>query len=393
VALLVTIPVFLGACTQLLAPGLIRRWGRRKAVFVAASALQALAWLVIVAAFLVPRSWGYGVLLAGFVLSFAGLHAGVPAWTSVMGDLVPSDVRGRFFGSRNSACFLIQVAAMVIAGIALQVFRSHDHERLGFIVLFSGAFAARVLSVLWLTRMHEPEYAEKEDDVFSLWQFLRRLPESNFARFAVFVGLFNASAHVAGCLFIPYWRRSLGFSYAEYMVVVSAIMLGQVVGLPFWGRLADRFGNRRTLLAASVYIAAVPALWMSTTTVWGSVLLQLGSGFFWSGFNQSVANFLLDAVSPGKRARCTAYLNVITNTGLLLGGLAGSWAITRVPVEFGPVTLPYAFWTLLIVSFVLRSGTVVLMMARFREVRPVPEAGPRQMFEFAARGVLGRARD
>jgi MFS family permease len=103
------------------------------------------------------------------------------------------------------------------------------------------------------------------------------------------------------------------------------------------------------------------------------------SGFFWSGFNQSVQNFMLDAVTPPKRARCNAYLSLITNFGLLLGGVSGAVAINFVPTDFGPLHLPYPFWTLLIISFVLRAGAVAIFIPRFREVRDVPKIGVVEM--------------
>ncbi len=384
VAILVTLPVFLGSCTQMLAPALIRRLGCRKPVFVVGSFLQVLAWLVIVAAFLVPEAAGYPLLMAGFVLSFAGLHVGIPAWTSVMGDLVPPERRGRFFGSRNAACFILQLAAMILAGSALSVFRrGSGGEALGYVVIFGGACLARLLSVHWLRRMEEPPYQERDEDRFTFWQFIRRLPESNFARFVVFVGFLNASAHLAGCLFYPYWRETLHYTYLEYMVVVSSVMLAQVVGLPFWGRIADRFGNKRVLVFTSCAVAVLPLLWMGGTSVRWAVFLQLWSGFFWSGFNQSVANFLLDAVSPPKRARCTAYMNVVLNSGLLAGGLVGAVLIRYAPVDLGFVRMPHAFWTILLLSFILRSLTLAVFLPRFREVREVPKAGTLEMLLYA----------
>jgi MFS family permease len=386
VALLVTLPVFLGSCTQVLSPWLIRRLGRRRPVFIGGSLLQAFSWPLMVAAFLVPREAGFPLLLTGFVLSFVGLHVGLPAWTSVMGDLVPPERRGRFFGSRNASCFVFQVAAMIVAGAGLYVFRGSGRETAGFIVLFGGAFLARLLSVHWLGRMEEPPYQEGAEDQFTFWQFIRRLPESNFARFVLFVGCLGGGAHFAGCLFIPYWRETLRFGYLEYMAVVSAVMLAQVAGLPFWGRIADRYGNRRVLGMTTVGIAMLPLLWLGSVHVVWAVLMQFWSGFFWSGFNQSMANFLLDAVSPPKRARCTAYLHVVLNSGVLVGGLLGSWAITRVPTEFGPLKLPYAFWTILILSFLFRSLAAALFLPRFKEVRAVPAAGPLEVLLSAREG-------
>src|SRR5581483_1980424 len=118
--------------------------------------------------------------------------------------------------------------------------------------------------------------------------------------------------------------------------------------------MADRFGNKRVLTVTAVAVAVLPALWLLSTHVALAVFLQMWSGFFWSGFNQSVQNFLLDAVTPPKRARCNAYLSLITNFGLLVGGVSGAVAINLVPVDVGPFHFRYPFWTLLAISFLLR---------------------------------------
>ncbi|HEX7897898.1 MAG TPA: MFS transporter [Planctomycetota bacterium] len=391
VALLVTIPVFLGALAQLIPPFFIERGFSRKRLFVLGSFAQSLAWLPILAAPFAKGRAGYALLFAGWILYFLAMHFTVPPWTSVMGDLVPAGARGRFFGRRSSLCFVFQTASLVLSGAGLALYKEAGHEELGFAVVFAGALIARLLSTWHLSRMHEPPHVFRDEDRFTFAQFLRRLPTSNFAKFVFFVGFMNASAHFAGCLFAPYWKKTLGYSYWEYMAVATAVVGVQIVALPFWGRQADRYGNKKVLATTSVGIAVLPALWLLSAHVGWAVFLQAWSGFFWSGFNQSVANFLFDAVTPPKRARCTAYLYLIVNTGLLVGGLAGSWAINHVPTSFFGLSWPHAFWTLLGISFLARSLTLMVFLPRFREVRDVPSIGHVEWFVQATREVTGPA--
>jgi MFS family permease len=229
----------------------------------------------------------------------------------------------------------------------------------------------------------------REEDRFTLRQFFARLPQSNFAKFVVFVACLTASAHFAGCLFIPYWKNTLHYSYWGLMAVACAVVGVQVFALPFWGRQADRYGNKKVLVLCSLGIAVLPALWLGSTHLAWAVMMQAWSGFFWSGFNQSVANFLLDAVTPPKRARCAAYLHLVTSCGLLVGGLAGSWASTHVPTSIGPLHWEHRFWTVLFLSFCLRSLTLAFFLPRFREVRDVPKIGVGRMIAQAAREVTG----
>lgn len=391
VGLLVTIPVFLGALAQLIPPFFIERGASRKKLFVLGSFVQSLSWIPILLAPFAPDRLGYGLLFAGWVVYFLSQHFTVPPWTSMMGDLVPPQARGRYFGRRSGLCFIFQTCSLVLAGLGLAVYKQAGHERLGFAVVFAGALLGRLFSTWHLSKMEEPPHVFRDEDRFTFWQFLRRLPSSNFAKFVFFVGFMNASAHFAGCLFAPYWKKTLNYSYLEYMFVAVAVVAVQIVSLPFWGRQADRYGNKKVLATASIGIVLLPAFWLMSTNVAWAFFLQAWSGFFWSGFNQSVANFLFDAVTPPKRARCTAYLYLIVNAGLLVGGLAGSWAVHHVPTSFLGFSWPHAFWTLLGISFLARALTLMVFLPRFREVRDVPQIGSVELFVQATREVTGPA--
>jgi len=374
VALLSTIPLFLGSCAQCITPSLIDRSGRRRRWYMLGSIVQALAWIPMASSVLVDRTRGFWMLLGGFVLYFMMIQFTVPAWLSVMGDLVAPESRGRYFGRRTAFGILLQFFAGVLGGLGLWIFKKHGLEQWGFVTIFCAAFFARWASVYFLSKMVEPPYTPREDESFTLWMFLRRLPHSNFAKFVVFVGCLTASAQVVGCLFPLYWLRTLNYPYWwQYTACVTALTVVQIPALLFWGKMADRYGNKRVLTVTAVAIAILPGLWLLSTNVFLSIFLQMWSGFFWSGFNQSVQNFLLDAVTPPKRARCNAYLSLITNFGLLVGGVSGAVAINYVPREFGLLHLPYPFWTLLILSFLLRSTTVLVFLPLFREVRDVPK--------------------
>jgi len=392
VALITTIPLFLGSCAQTITPRLIDRTGRRRRWYMIGSIGQALTWIPMIAAVFVGKAFGFWLLLGGFILYFMMLQFTIPAWLSVMGDLVAPERRGQYFGRRTAFGILLQFLAGVTGGLGLWIFQGHGLERWGFATVFGAAFLARWTSIYFLSRMTEPPYTPRGDESFTLWMFLRRLPESNFAKFVVFVGCLTASAQFVGCLFPLYWLKTLHYPYWwQYTACVNALIVVQIPALLFWGRIGDRYGNKRVLKVTAVAVAILPALWLLSTHVLLAVFLQMWSGFFWSGFNQSVQNFMLDAVTPPKRARCSAYLSLITNFGLLVGGVSGAIAINLVPVEFGALHLRFPFWTLLIISFVLRSTTVMFFMPRFREVRDVPKIGVVEMLYTTTRDTAGSA--
>jgi len=376
VALLTTIPLFLGSCAQTVTPMLIDQTGKRRRWYMTGAVVQTLTWIPMIVSVFLPREIGFCLLLSSFVLYYVALQFSLPAWLSVMGDLVSPVTRGRYFGRRTAICILLQFVAGTIGGLGLWMFKKNGLESWGYATIFTGAMVARWSSTYFLGRMTEPPYTPREEETFTLIQFFRRLPQSNFAKFVMFVGCLTASAQVVGCLFPLYWLKTLNYPiWWEYTACVIAVVVVQIPALLFWGRAADRYGNKKVLVVTSIAVAILPALWLISTSIWLAVFLQMWSGFFWSGFNQAVQNFLLDAVTPPKRARCNAYLSLLTNTGLLIGGLSGAIAIHYLPADIGWIHLKYPFWTLLVISFVLRVGTVLFFLPRFREVRDVPKIG------------------
>ena len=392
VALIGTIPLFLGSCAQLATPRLVDRSRLRRRWYMLGAYAQVLTWIPMIAAIFAPKGPAFWLLMGGFILYFAAVQFTVPAWLSMMGDLVPPSTRGRYFGRRTALGISLQFVSGTAAGLGLWLFKQEGHEALGYVIIFSAAFLARWSSIYFLSRMVEPPYTPREDEAFTLWQFLRRLPQSNFAKFAVFVACLTASAQFVGCLFNIYWLRILKYPvWWQYTACVNVVLLIQIPALLFWGRVADRFGNKKVLIVTSVGVAILPGLWLLSTHIALAIFLQLWSGFFWSGFNQSVQNFLLDAVTPPKRPRCSAYLNLIQNFGLLAGGVAGAIAVNYVPSTIGPLVLPYAFSTMLLLSFVFRTATVLFFLPRFREVRDVPKIGVAEMLYTAGRETAENA--
>jgi MFS family permease len=385
VAMLSTVPLVGGALMQLLTPPVIDRARRRKPAMIGGSVLQALSWAPMILSLVVPRPAGLILLFAGFTLYFATVHFTIPAWLSIMGDLVPGDIRGRYFARRLAFAITMQLLASAAGGIGLSIYKVAGREALGFAVVFAGAMLARFLSVWWLTRMWDPPYAPRREEAYPPLRFLRDLPTSNFARFVLFVACLNASAHFSGALFVPYFLKTLEFSYWEYTAAMTAIVLVQIPALPFWGRIADRYGNKKVLAVTSLGILVLPLLWLVSGHVAWACVAQAAAGLCWAGFNLCASNFLLDAVPVERRASCTAYLNVLVHLGLLAGGIGGAVAAGLRPDHIGQWRLPHWFWGLLIMSFLLRLATIVIFLPRFREVRDVPKVGAVEMLFHATR--------
>ena len=242
---------------------------------------------------------------------------------------------------------------------------------------------ARLNSRRWLARYRDPECRVAAEQVFTFRQFLRRSPHSNFAIYVFYVGLVNLAVAFSAPYFALYMLRDLHFSYLEFTAVTSVLSVTQFLMFRYWGELCDRFGNKKILNVCGWAICVVPALWVFSTHIVYLGAIQVAAGLVWAGFSLASSNFLFDAVSPPKRARCVAYQGLINGVAYLAGSLGGGYAASHLPTVFAlgpwtwrPVsTLPVLF----LLSGLVRLVAAILMLRKFREVRPVEEISHRQL--------------
>jgi MFS family permease len=379
VGLLASLPLLVGALAQLLAVRLLDRGLGRRQLCLAPAILQAFSFPgLLLLPWLFPAQ--ATTLATVCVLAYFALGSFVhPSWNSWMGDLVEPERRGAYFGRRDKLRTLFQLAGVLGAGLALSAARPAGHEFLGFAAIFLAAAIARLLSARELARMQEPpRQPPAREHQFRLLAFLRRLPRNNFGRFTLYVAAVQASTQLAGPFFALYMLRDLKMSYGEFTVASTLCVLAQALTLHNWGKVGDRFGNFTILRVTGILIPFVPLLWLVSPSFSWILVCQVVSGFLWAGFNLSAANFVFDAVSPPKRARCVAYFNLVVNSGFLIGAVAGGCI-----APFLPAALSLAGWQLPIVSglqtLFLLSGLARMLVSigflRFiREVRQVERA-------------------
>jgi MFS family permease len=151
---------------------------------------------------------------------------------------------------------------------------------------------------------------------------------------------------------------------------------------PVWGRLADRIGNKRILTIGGYGVVVTPLLLLLAdhytahlTSPGGGLAafmaVQAFDGIVWSAYSIAASNYLLDIVTPPKRARCTAYFTLFFVLGMAggvtLGGLIAHYA--PVPLQLGPWQVGHVFPLLLLTSAILRVLPNVLLLNSFKEYR------------------------
>ena len=377
VGLLATLPQLFGSIMQLAGSRAMPLFRSRRKVVLTGVLIQASLWIPM--AFL-PFLFGSGVLpvllLIGLVTLYHGANgAVVPVWNSLIGDLVPSEIRGRYFGNRNRLTGMSTFIALLFAGITLHLFQKEGVAEVGYLIIFAAAFFARLNSARWLARYEDPELRILPEESFTFRQFLRRSPHSNFAKFVFFVGAINLGVAFSAPYFALYMLRDLKFSYIEFTVVTAVATVTQFLTFRYWGELSDRFGNKKILNVCGWGVAIVPILWLVSPHIGYLVLIQVYAGFVWAGFNLASVNFIFDAVTPPKRALCVAYQGLVNGVCVFVGSVVGGYVATQLPGSY-----PLGHWTwkpisplpvIFLMSGLTRLVASGLLLHRFKEVRPV----------------------
>jgi len=385
IGLLAALPQLAAAVMQWLSAMAMDRCRSRLRTILQSVLCQALIWIPLAA---MPFVLGRGprtaaVLIALAVISQAAAGFAVPVWNSLIGDLVPGEVRGRFFGHRNRVNGLSSFLALTIAGSALHFFERAGRAGLGFMLIFLVAGLARLNSRRWLTRYRDPEFVLQAEQVFTFRQFLKRSPHSNFAKFVFYVGAVNMAVAFSAPYFALYMLRDLRFSYLEFTAVVSVATVTQFLMFRYWGELCDRFGNKKILNVCGWGVSVVPTLWLFSSHIAYLGVIQVVSGIIWAGFSLASSNFLFDAVSPPKRARCVAYQGLINGVAVLAGSLSGGFVASHLPSTFAVGGLTWTPAFTLPIIFVLSGGmrlvAAALMLRKFREVREVEPISHRDL--------------
>ncbi len=362
IGLLSSLPSLATALSQLAAPRLSEEDGSRKRLILRAVFVQALLWAPIL---LIPyffpgqKAWWLVVL---FTLSAIAGSIANPAWWSLMSDLVPVEMRGRYFGLRGRICGSVSLAFFIIGGLVLHF--SATDVFVGFAILFGGAMLFRLVSWFFLSKMYDPPILTGWWDRHSLPELAGTLVSSNLGRFILYSSLMNSAIYLSSPFFAVYMLRDLSFSYLTYAGITAASSLASLLFLTFWGRRADRLGNIKVVNATSLLVPLIPLLWLASHRIYYLIPVQILSGFAWSGFTLASTNFVSEASPPENRTRYVALFNFMNGLGACLGALVGGFLVSLLPPLLG-----YPILTLFLVSGLLRVLVALVLRRSFSEVR------------------------
>jgi len=243
----------------------------------------------------------------------------VPAWTSLVSQIIPREEHGWFFALRGATQQVGVVTAIVGGGLLLSVADSAGMASLGFLLIFLVAGVSRAIGSIFLCGVPEGTRAIQGLELRFLFDVLRT--SAKFRRLAYYLWSLHFATWVASPFFLPYMLRDLGLGYYEVGLLVAVPALVKIITLHYWGRVADRVGPGPLLRSMGWYVLPVSSLWLLSGNVWWIFFAQVYAGLIWGALDLAQASALLQTTRG--RERAVALFNLVDGGVMIAGAVIG----------------------------------------------------------------------
>jgi MFS family permease len=382
VGLLGALP-FLAQLMQLPGAWLTSRHGaRRMALITVALSRQAFLPLVVLPFLPVSPEVKRGVLLA-----VAAAHHGLGilcnnAWVTWMGDLVPTRVRGRYFGRRSAISTLAGALATFSAGSFLDGARASERTGLALAALAFTACVLGAVSTALMALKHDPA-RHPGARTFQAARVLQPLRDGVARRLLAYGASWNAALGLAGPFFTLYLLRDVKLGFTLVALHGSCTSLARMLAAPLWGRLLDRVGARPVLRACSLGLVLSPLLWVlaGPERWWPIALDALLSGVLLSGHGLASFNLSLAVAPSRERPFYHAAFAMTGGAAFALASAAGGVLVQAFPASHPLLGSTCTALQLTFLVAALARGFAALLSGRLLEpasLAPPSRAGARR---------------
>jgi MFS family permease len=255
-----------------------------------------------------------------------------PAWTALIGDLVPSLKLGRINAAINLWASIGSLIATMASGIIMMAIGA-TLEEMFFIPLAVAAICGIASSIIMLrikekkTRLNLRQNITS--DIYNMLTIARKTPD--FVKYCYVEGIFQFFMSIAWPLLSITQIRVLNASMLEIALLTVVQALFTIIFQGWAGRLADRTGRKPLIVFYRFSLLTVPIAYAFAPNM--NTLIAVGT--FWgitTALGQaSMTAYLLDIAPQDYRGSFAATYNLIVGVttffGSLIGGYLSDYAI------------------------------------------------------------------
>ncbi|NLF31059.1 MAG: MFS transporter [Planctomycetes bacterium] len=339
VGLLATIG-FASQLMQLLGLLLVQRMPVRRAIIVLTAGASRLLWVLILLIPVLFADRGTTFLMQWLFVAAALGAMGVPAWNSLIRDVVPARIMGRLFSRR---LVLWMISALVLTGAGGYFVDGWtlwlpDHALYAYSILFAAGLAFGLVGLAAIARLPEPRL---EPARASLADLLKGpVADRRFRNLLHYIAFWNFAVNMAGPFFIVYLLQRIGLALGTVTMLVVISQITNTLFLRIWGKLADRYSNRSVLAISSPLFLLAIVGWTFTTlpekhllTMPLLVAIHVLSGMSLAGVSLASWNIAIKLSPPGQTHAYMAVYGIAGAVGgavaPMLGGVFADFFATR----------------------------------------------------------------
>lgn len=309
------------------------------------------------------------LLLTMIFVVWQALGSGLtsPAWISMTAKIIPSSLRGRFYGTLGASGNFLSSLSAITAGLILTA-GSQSPESFALCFLLAGLIMLVSFGFLALNREEvvkvENQSSRKAGE---FWRGLGRImrQDANFMRF-VYARMLAQFAGVGVAFFTIYAVRGFAMDAGTAGIMTSVLLIAQVIGSPLVGWLGDRYSHR-LLYAAGAAAAGASALIavFAPSLEWFLLVFAL-AGLANAGFQTTMFSLLSMFGTPAERPFYIGLGNTLVAPAALLA-----------PVIGGILADTAGYQATFILASVVAAITVAVLLFAVREPSDTnPEAVP-----------------
>jgi len=299
---------------------------------------------LVIAALWVPMVFVTSASQLIFLIAIQALLGSMatPAWTALIGDLVPSFKLGRASAAINLWASVGGLFATLISGMVMVSVGGAMREQLSIPVAAAtvcGVTSSLVILYVKEKRENRNLTAKKRFASDMLDVVTRAEKSPDFMRFSLTSAVFTFFMAISWPLFSITLVKVLNASMLEIALLSVVQGMLTIVFQSWAGRLADTIGRKPLLVLDRFILVTVPLVYAFSPSAY--VLIAVGA--FWgisTALDQaSMTSYLLEVAPEGYRGSFTAFYNllmgIVSFFGSLLGGYLSDYTISLFGLVFG----------------------------------------------------------
>lgn len=300
----------LGCLLQLASPFLFERMRNRKAFICGCCFVfrfgMGLAGLIPF--LLYSQNAKLAAVFAMYLLAFscAGfVTPGLDLWTM---ELAPKVRRGQFFAARNILSAILNSGISLVLGWQLDWFAQRGNSAMGYFILYLCCCLLACVDLYLLSRMEE--VVSQSMEMVRFRDLARPFRDKTYRKIMAFLPMWFFAVNFSNAFLSVYMLRGLQMSHTAITLVATVASGAGMVGIWFWGALADKTSWNRVMIWAGSMVGLSYLGWglVKPGSHWAAALmLQTFLGVCSGSFSMASANLQF---SCAPREGKTLYLGV-----------------------------------------------------------------------------------